>query len=107
MWACNLQGQRTCGWPGRVTEVLHKLGVADQEEQQDFVQLVSTVANELCIDDWRKNLEKVEAKRGNSLNKLRTYGLFKNQYAPDMYVKEIKVSRIRSAMDRFCCGLPQ
>ena len=29
----------------------------------------------------------VEAKLGNGLNKLRTYRLFKNQYAPDLYVK--------------------
>ena len=100
-----LQGQRTRGWPGRVTKVLHKLSVADQEEQLDFVQLVSTASSELCTDDWRKNLEKVEAKRGNGLNKLRTYRLFKNQYALDLYVKQIKAPRIRSAMARFLCGV--
>ena len=50
-----------------------------QEEQLNFVHLVSTADNELCIDDLRKNLEKVEAIRENGLNKLRKYTLFENQ----------------------------
>ena len=57
-------------------------------------------------DNWRNNLERVEAKRGNGLNTLITYRLFKIQYAPaDLYVKQIKAPRIRSAMARFCCGV--
>ena len=43
-------------------------------------------------------MEKVEAKLGNGRNKLRTYRLFKNQYAPDLYGKQIKAPRILSAM---------
>ena len=80
--------------------------MADQEEQLDFVQLVSTAANELCIDDWRKNLEKVEAKRGNGLNKLRTYRLLKNQYAPDMYVKQIKAPQCAVPWQGSAVALP-
>ena len=31
--------------------------------------------------------------------------MFKNQYAPDLYVKQIKAPRIRSAIARFRCGV--
>ena len=53
---------------------------------------------------WREDLNRITAKHGPGLNKLRTYRLFKNDFKTEPYVERCYYSD-RSAMARIRCGV--
>ena len=72
-WASSLVGIRGRGWTGRAQKA------------------------------WRNDVERINAKRGIGLNKLRTYKLFKTEYKVEEYEFKGRAVNQRSAMARFIC----
>ena len=80
--------------------------ITDNEPQNNSLQdEVSDAVRQQFLHDWEMELNRVHAKRGQGLNKLRTYKLFKHEYGTDSYVDIVYQTCQRSAMARFRCGI--
>ena len=90
---------------GRVHKMVTSLNIiTDNEPQNNSLQdEVSDAARQQFLHDWEMKLNRVHAKRGHGLNKLRTYKLFKHEYGMESYVDKVYQTGQRSAMVRSRC----
>lgn len=68
------------------------------------VSLVRGRLQENVISDWNTQLHREQALRGNGLNKLRTYRLFKTEYRCEPYLSQVIPWRHRRVLAQFRCG---
>ena len=54
---------------------------------------------------WEEDINREHAFQGNGKNKLRTYSLFKSEYATEQYLSYFIPRLHRSAYAKFCCGV--
>lgn len=54
---------------------------------------------------WLQEVNKQRGKSGNCGSKLRTYRLFKNDYATELYCSKTLSRKHRSAFAKFRCGV--
>ena len=59
----------------------------------------------LCAEQRSEAVNKVGARSGNGNNKLRSYCKFKNIFQTEFYVENIMTRNLRSALDKFRCGV--
>ena len=82
--------------------------ITNNEPQNNIKSLqdeMSDAARQQFLHDWEMELNRVHAKRGHGLNKLRTYPFFKHEYGTDSYFDKVYQTGHRSAMARFRCGM--
>lgn len=60
---------------------------------------------DIYVNKWKNELEREEARRGNGLNKLRTYRTFKLRFETEQYVKLLMPFSWRSAFAKFRSGV--
>ena len=77
----------------------------NEPQNKNLQDEVSDAARQQFSHDWETKLNRVHAKRGHGLNKLRTSKLFKHEYGTDSYVDKVYQTGQRSAMARFRCGI--
>ena len=63
------------------------------------------VYNEVAINEWRKDLMRTEAKRGEGGNKLRTYAQFKYECGLEPYLISINSYERRVLVSKFRLGI--
>ena len=63
------------------------------------------LACETFISKWKEEVTRVNAKRGEGLNKLRTYALFKNDWCFESYLQHIDNRYKRVLMTKFRIGI--
>ena len=71
----------------------------------EFIIMTRKTCQLKCEINWTNAVERINAKRGIGLNKLRTYKLFKTEYKVEKYVLKVKAVNQRSTMSRFRCGV--
>ena len=107
-WASNLVGIRGRGLAGRAQKAfveLDTLNGSEQSNASEFIIMTKKARQLKCEFNWRNDVERINAKRGIGLNKLRTYKLFKTEYKVEEHVLKVKAVNQRSAMSRFRCGV--
>ena len=57
------------------------------------------------LTEWNEDLMRVNARRGNGGNKLRTYRKFKQVFETETYIKTSMLHSRRSALAKFRCGV--
>ena len=60
----------------------------------------------IYMDNWRNELNREHARRGNGRNKLRTYRKFKCNFKTEPYVKVLMPYSRRSSLAKFRTGVP-
>ena len=81
-WASDLVGIRGRGWAGRAQKAfveLATLNVSQQSNASGFTIMTKKACQLKCELNWRNDVERINAKRGIGLNKLRTNKLFKTE----------------------------
>ena len=77
IWASGRPTTRTRGWPGRGHKMLTSFKIITNNEPQNNItslqDKVSDAARQQFVHNWEMELNRVHAKRGHGLNKLRTY----------------------------------
>lgn len=62
--------------------------------------------NEYIENVWKLDLNRINAKKGRGLNKLRTYRLFKTEYKTEDYIKHKNINKKeRHALAKLRCGI--
>ncbi len=69
-----------------------------------FLRLMSVKLQEARDMVWLTEVNRVQAKRGTGLNKLRTYITFKDSYETENYAKAVLPRSHRAALASFRCG---
>lgn len=111
-WADSTASNRVPNWNYRVR---HKFEQLDIEElanpvmaasvpRRHCTETVSARLREANIAAWRTELQRVNARRGQGHNKLRTYRLFKQDFVAESYVRALLAPSHRSALAKFRCG---
>ena len=107
-WASDMVGIRCRGWAGRAQKAfveLDTLNFSQQSNASGFTIMTKRACQLKCELNWRNDVERINAKRGIGLNKLRTNKLFKTEYKVEEYVIKVKAVNQRSAMSCFRCGV--
>ena len=75
IWVSGKPTTRTRGWPGRVHKMLTSINIITENEAQNknLQDEVSDATRQQFLHDWEAELNRVHAKRGHGLNKLRTF----------------------------------
>ena len=82
-------------WFSKVRHFFEDIGMGHIcicDEDVDYDHLfsdVKVVIHEYFVSKWFQDLNRVEAKRGEGRNKLRTYRLFKDKFQPEHYLKHL------------------
>ena len=96
-------------WHWRVKQQFAKLGLSYLLEAEYaahvFISQLSTKLSESVITEWKAELNRVTARRGNGRNKLHSYCQFKESYVSKPYVRVVRSRLQRSALAKFRCGV--
>ena len=87
-------------WWFRLGKLMHSLGL-NIDECHKTVFEETMFAN--LVDNWKSDINRVNAKRGNGRNKLRMYRLLKQDFGTEKYLSILNRS-YRSAMSKFRSG---
>jgi hypothetical protein len=102
---------RICkNWVTRVETQLRQAGVtvdpgADNIALKLCLQKLDTLCGESTFAKWSNEVNRVRARRGQGLNKLRTYRLFKSEYKVEGYITCVMGRAQRRALAQFRSGV--
>ena len=92
-WSVNHNSSRHKKWAGYVKDMFTQVGFSYLFEASSdtlskrFIQdSINTHLKTQFNVDWKSDLERENARRGNGRNKLRTYRQFKSEYCKENYV---------------------
>ena len=83
----------------------HLLDVSNKIMFKDIVYDLNTILYNHCQEKWLIDVNRVEAKRGDGRNKLRTYKLFKENFETECYVYLNIRKKYRRAFALFRTGI--
>jgi len=107
-WACELN---KLNWSGRIRKMYTNLHVSHLSNINQSVCLhsavreVSGALKEYTEQLWQEKLNREQAVRGASRNKLRTYRSFKKDFFTEPYLRTVLNKKHRSALAKFRCGV--
>lgn len=111
-WSVSHGNYRHKNWAHRIKLMLHDANVGElfaaessNINKRDIKAKVNECLETRIIDKWNNEITRVDARRGNGRNKLRTYRLLKNRYAEETYVRIILPRHHRSAYSKFRMGV--
>ena len=108
-WAENNKN-RTKNWHYRLKKHLEDINCAQflDGTNRNLRNMISECENSYFLiykDKWKDEINRERARRGNGLNKLRTYRTFKQDFETEAYVKLIMPLSWRSALAKFRAGV--
>ena len=111
-WGVYHGNNRHKNWAYRVKQMLEESGIGNLFET-NVANISKRYVKEKVIghiktqehDKWLNELSRVNARRGNGQNKLRTYRTFKTEYKEENYVKILLPLSHRSALAKFRMGI--
>ena len=83
----------------------HVANIAYEHRAKEVMADMDLVLQEHFEQIWLAGVNRVEARRGRGLNKLRTYRTFKQDFVTEQYVFLPMPRSHRSALARFRCGV--
>ncbi len=106
------RGRPVRNWLYRIQQQFECLGlrhegspaVTASTAKGPFLRSVSVKLQQARDRVWHTDVNRVQAKRGAGLNKLRTYRTFKDSYQTENYVKAVLPRSHRAALASFRCG---
>ena len=111
-WSVNHNNSRHKNWAGYVKDMFTQVGFSYLFEASSdtlskrFIQdSINTHLKTQFNVDWKSDLERENARRGNGRNKLRTYRQFKSEYYKENYVGIIMPKSHRSSYAKFRMGV--
>ena len=112
VWGDNAATSRFRNWHFRVHQQFNSLGVGQYThpgvvrslQRRPFLRAIEAGLTRQRDQLWSAEINRVGAKRGAGLNKLRTYRSFKQVYGTEFYVNQLLPYTHRSALAKFRCG---
>ena len=111
-WSVNHGNFRSKNWAYRIKQLMDDCNTGDLfttgSENINKSFIINRISEYLKTQDnqtWINDVTRLEARRGNGRNKLRTYKLFKTAYEEENYVKIIMQRNHRSAFAKFRMGI--
>ena len=113
LYCSQMAGTKCHNWCYRVSKFFNDQGLrhlADVNRAAQcctklVVNLVKQILRNLQMTKWSQCVNRVTAKRGNGLNKLRIYKKFKDTFETESYVRTVMSRAHRSALAKFRCGV--
>ena len=106
MWDKWWESAQTSGFQIECHEVIQpndKSG-ADKDVRERWEDVCFRLACDTFVLKWKDEVSRVKAKRGEGMNKLRTYALFKTEWGFEEYLQHIDNRAKRVLMSKFRIG---
>ena len=99
------KGGKEC-WLSKTKDIYDKAGLsnlhvsANMDNIKDHVNIIMTRYRDQYVQEWFAQIQRPLSIRGNALNKLRTYKLFKHQFQLEKYLLCINITKHRIALTK-------